>query len=366
MLWNWREYPQIENANEFRDDAGPLGIPGVGSFALLGILGLAGAAVSWRAGPPARFALGYIVLMSIGMLPFFVTDRYRHHLVPALTLLAALVLTRILEYRAAPGRHVAMAFALGAAALFVFLPAPGFSRLRYEWALASDRSTRWMEKGRPDLALVEMEKAERLEAEDRGVVVPGSALALERGSLYFNRALVLEDLGRGTEAFVWFERAARIAPDNALAVRSLADKHRLAGRVTEAESLYARLPGLVGGDARLISSRAWQSAQHGDLEGAAQLFEHAIGVDASLRESWVGWIRVEIQRGRLDTAAALIERARRSSISPPTLDSYEALILALRGDADGARRLLARVPAHTERDPAVAEAVRMTRERLPR
>src|SRR5262245_3081984 len=56
MLWNTREYPQIENVEEYRTLAGPVGMPFVGTFALLGALALMGIAFAWSAGPAGRFA----------------------------------------------------------------------------------------------------------------------------------------------------------------------------------------------------------------------------------------------------------------------------------------------------------------------
>ena len=42
MLWNRREYSQIERVQEYREWAGPVGLPWLGSFALLGLLSIAG------------------------------------------------------------------------------------------------------------------------------------------------------------------------------------------------------------------------------------------------------------------------------------------------------------------------------------
>lgn len=116
MVWNRREYAQIENVDEFRAVAGPVGLPFVGTFAFLGPLGLAGLWFAWRrTGRVGRFLAGYVLVTILGIVPFFVTDRYRHHLVPALVLLGAVGIQAIVA--AARGRPAALRAPCAAALL---------------------------------------------------------------------------------------------------------------------------------------------------------------------------------------------------------------------------------------------------------
>jgi hypothetical protein len=125
MLWNSREYPQIENVEEYRQFAAPIGIPLVGTFFFLGALALAGTVFSWSAGDRGRFLLGYVTMLSLGTIPFFVTDRYRHALIPACALLAALALQVVWSaWRRGYGRWRAMTPVLVGLAI-VHLPTPG-------------------------------------------------------------------------------------------------------------------------------------------------------------------------------------------------------------------------------------------------
>src|SRR5262249_25772228 len=134
MMWNRREYPQIENAEVYEHVAGPLGVPLVGSFALLGALALAGIPFAWRRGPAGRFVAGDAIVPTPATLPFFVTDRFRSHLVPAAALLAAISLDRARRALAAGGhawRTPALAIVVGLA--IVNLPAPSLSGGKQAW-----------------------------------------------------------------------------------------------------------------------------------------------------------------------------------------------------------------------------------------
>jgi len=216
MLWNRREYPQIENRDVYRRVAGPLGIPGVGSFALIGALALAGAAFAWGFGVGGRFALGYVIALTAALVPFFVTDRYRHHLLPAVALLAAIAIERL--WRAARGGSyaslgVTLLALLGGAAI-VNLPAPHFSAERERWGIADDIGSRWLQRGRPDLALPWLEEAVEWEGRDAANGGATASTRYERADLHFQYGLVLLQTGRKAEARPWIERAAEEEPGN--------------------------------------------------------------------------------------------------------------------------------------------------------
>lgn len=138
---NAREYPQIENVEEYRALAGPVGLPVVGRFAWLGALALVGAAFAWRAGAMGRFVLGYAAVVTLGTLPFFVTDRYRHQLVPACAVLAGLGLQRLVK--AVAGRRWVPLGVLVAGLLVVHLPTPGPSAQQQATLLARNTGERF-------------------------------------------------------------------------------------------------------------------------------------------------------------------------------------------------------------------------------
>src|SRR5262245_45460108 len=105
MMWNRREYPQIENARMYREVAGPLGLPWIGSFAAMGPLALCGLWFARERGAAGRFLIGYALVTTLAILPFFVTDRYRHHLVPAAIVAAGIALDQGLAILRRPDRR---------------------------------------------------------------------------------------------------------------------------------------------------------------------------------------------------------------------------------------------------------------------
>ncbi len=142
MLWNTREFPQIENVEEYGALAGPVGLPVVGSFAILGALALMGAAFSWRSGVAARFALGSALVLTLSTLPFFVTDRYRHMLIPGCAILAGLGLHRLWTAWSDGSRRKQALAALAAGLVVVYLPTPGPTELQKAALLAKNMGLR--------------------------------------------------------------------------------------------------------------------------------------------------------------------------------------------------------------------------------
>jgi tetratricopeptide (TPR) repeat protein len=162
MLWNAREYPQIENVEEYRALAGPLGLPFVGTFALLGALALMGGAFAWSLGPAARFTVVYAAVITLGTLPFFVVDRYRHHLVPACAILAAVAVQRLWPIGEKGRRHqLSSTAALALGLLIVHLPTPGPSAERRTALLAENLGARWFRSGWEAAGSGRLEEAER-------------------------------------------------------------------------------------------------------------------------------------------------------------------------------------------------------------
>ena len=370
MVWNRREYPQIENADEFRVVAGPLGLPFVGTFAFLGPLALAGLGFAWaRFGRAGRFLGGYVAVVTLGIVPFFVTDRYRHHLVPALVLLAAIgIQTIVAAWRGGPGARRAWCVAAVLAGLVItWLPAPGLSRSRLSWEIDSDLAMGMAERGDYDGAVRRYEQAVRRERAERRPGTRAAAGTMERAQLFAGYAEALRQLGRQQEALPWLEQAREYAPDDATIAAALADVYSRVGLAARSDSLRARMPGLVGGAGRVLASRGWEAARSGRFAEAESQFARAVTVEPGLSAAWGALIRLQVQRGELQAARLSLERAGRGGLKESALHAHEALVFAALGDRQAAEAALARVsPAAEAADPTLADAARVTRQLLAR
>jgi tetratricopeptide (TPR) repeat protein len=366
MMWSRREYAQIESADEFRLLAGPLGLPVFGSFAFLGALALPGLVLAWGRGRAARFTLGYVALTTLAVLPFFVVDRYRHHLIPGVVLLAALALER--AWSLAQQRDARRLGLLGAGVLaglaVTFAPGPAMSARKFEWGLAFDIGTRWLGRGRPDLAAQSFERAVRLEPRG-GAFGRGPTHATERADLYYSYGVALRALSRDSEALTWFERAVEVAPDRAPAIRALADACLRTGQTARADSLYSALAGKVGGAGLSLEGRGTRAAQQGRLEEAATLFDQAATADPNLGDAWGALIRAQVQLGRLAAAESALVRAEAAGLPLASLHAHEALVHILAGRREAAERSLAQVPEEAiASDAVLADVVQVARRAL--
>jgi Tfp pilus assembly protein PilF len=228
--------------------------------------------------------------------------------------------------------------------------------------LAADLGSRWLERGRPDLAVAEFERAAVLEQRVRPV--PGSTGASERGDFYYNYATALARLGHQDQALLWYQRAVAEAPDHADAIRGLADSYLAAGRAAEADSLYDRLSLGVGGEALALEGRGWIAARGGRIADAEQSFTRAVTADPGLFTAWTALIRVQAQAHEIDAAKATLQRARQAGLPRTDQSVYEALLAALSGDRAAATRALAEVPASAlQGDPTLADVMQITRRR---
>lgn len=358
MLWSAHEYPQVENAAEYRRLAGPLGAPLFGTFGFVGALAFVGLARVRAAGRSGAFVLGSCIALSLAIAVFFVTDRYRHQLVPAALLIAALGMEAAVRAAAQSAARepwiVAALLALGI--IVTHLPVPHLSDIKSQWGLEDDIGRRWLAAGRADLALPHFERAAQLERSGRIGFEGGATGAIERMEfdLHYGSALLRVD--RASEALPWLERAYALGPDNAGAITELAGAYRKLGRSADAERLDQKLGPLAGGAALGLEQQAFEAARAADFAAAESLFEATVARDPTRYGAWGALMRVQIQRGNLGAARATFAHARAAGLPPPANDAYQALLDALAGNRDAAQAALARVPRSAlDADPSLAE-----------
>jgi len=221
--------------------------------------------------------------------------------------------------------------------------------------------TRWAEQGQLDRAVVEYERALRMESS--GAV---RLDAIDRADLYYDYANALSRLGRGAEALEYWERAVRTAPDHALALHALGNARAAAGQAATAESLYRVLDGKAGGHLLALDGRAHLAAAQGQLEEAERLFGEIVRESPTQYAAWGSLVRVQAQEAKLQEAGQSLAEAARRGMPAPQLHAHQALLAAMAGDRAAAEQALAQVPPEAvRRDPELADVVAVTRRLLP-
>ncbi len=364
LMLNHREYTQFYSHRLFGAEAGPLGLPLAGTFWVVGFLGLIGLALG-SGGRAADGALRlYALAVLAGVVPFFVTDRYRHHLLPALFVGAGIAVVRLHAAWAQRARRGLVRPALVAfvAAALVAWPLVDTPPAAEAWADARDLGARWLELRRPDRAVPAFERALGYEQE---LLAEGRApIDAQRALLRFNLAAAEQRLGRTDTARRDFERAARLDPGNGKFALALAAFYDATGDARRADSLLEARRAAGEGGPQFDLALAFRAARAGDLAHAEVLFERVIAADRANMTARGALIRLRVLRGDLDGAAHLVADSRAAGMDEGVASLYEALIAASRGEADAARAALARVPPDVTRFDSNLGRVRARIEQL--
>lgn len=362
LLWNMREQFQIESAEMHRRRAGPLGLPWVGSFLFVGVLGVVGlvhAGAHRTIGPALRM---YVASFVLGMLPFFVTDRYRVHMVPALILLAAVAVHAWWVRRPRSGNALRFALPAALATGLALVPITHPTGRLNELMEALDMGSRWLDRGRPDMAVAEYEKAVAADAS-----ISGIEHVLEqdlRGAMFFNYAYSLRATGRPEEAMTWFRRAAEVAPQNPKFLRTLGDALRARGDIRASDSLLTEAAGLMGSTTEIWISRGYEAAREGRHAEAESLFAEATRLSMRHYGAWGALIRIQVQQQALGRARKTVEAFKRTSAPPHMVSLYDAFVLAASGEAARAKAILAQLPPPEAGDDPILGWVRSTTEKM--
>jgi len=359
LLLNHSEVSQIESAEMYRRFAGPLGLPFLGSFMFLGPLGIAGAVLAGRGGRFGLFLRLYVLTIAVGILPFFVTDRYRVHLVPPMVLLSALAIEHLV---ASLRRRSAIDVRRGAvvwvgAMIVTALPVRGDDARMEEWTNWRDVGTRLAEHGDPTGAVQAFDRALEVQRAWRFDRDPDPAVAQSRALLAFNYGVALHHLRRDDEALQWFCAAVRDDPDNSQFVRTLADAYRATGQQSASDSLLRELGEMVGGEPQALIGEGWQAMREGRAADAESLFARAVQADENQFGAWMALIRVQVERGEVTEAKGTLDRASRLRVPPTMLWAHTALVAAAMGDSAGARAALDRIPPGSSAGDRLIEGV---------
>jgi tetratricopeptide (TPR) repeat protein len=365
LAWNYRAIPQIESMASIARSAGPLGLPLIGSFGFLAIIGLTGVACSARRSVSERWLVGYLALMSLAMAPFFVTDRYRHHLVPALAVLAGFAIVEVARVvrSGSSNARVRAAVAGACAAAIVFAPIEARDSRLGDWAFAADDAIRLLDHRRYDEAAEAFARAETALRS-----VPPDSLSMSArtavASFYLRYGIALESLGRRDDAIARWERAIDVNPNDAASLGRLLLAYERDGRSVDAARVRRSLESTPGGSGLILLNDAWAAAGRGDLARAEALFLQALHAAPDLPMAWEGLIRLRIQTSRYDDAARTLEEARGSGLDATSGDIYACYLAVARGDLVAARRASARIPRAPPNDAVLARLLNSSRRAL--
>jgi tetratricopeptide (TPR) repeat protein len=364
MVWNFREYHQIESMAVFTTVLGFVGFTGFAPLALLAV-----PAMLRRRTLSDPFLRGLALTLAgstLALLPFFVTDRYRLHFVPYLVPFAAIAADAVIRaVRAHAVRvPVATALACAATAALVFWPLPSRTAEEEAWSVASDLGRRWLVHGDPERALAFFREAVALEASGRMRSLGSVAARSTRAALYEDAGTATLMTGDTTAALALLERAHALMPAAPSLRRKLAAMHLLDGNVARAAALAP-----TAGDrrdlARVMIADAGTLDASGDGVGARRHLEAAVAIDGGAEIAWTALIRLAIREARLDDAERLLAAASRQGY-PATLGRvHEAWLLLRRGDRRAAERLLASLPPDEQLDPPARATLEMARGTAP-
>ena len=355
LTWNHRALPQIESIASMERAAGPLGLPFLGSFGFIALPGLAGLLWAVRGSTAERWLAGYALLMTLALIPFFITDRYRHHLVPALAVLSGIAV-RAGWHVIRSGRRDARlraAIAAACASVVVFFPIAARDERLGSWAAEADASIRLAEAGRDAEAVAAFERAEQALHRARLEELSTSARTAV-ASFHLHYGIALASLGREDDAITHWEEAARISPNDATSLARLQIAYRRSGRSVDEARVTRELDAVPGGRGLVLLNEGWWAAGRGDLAGAEQAFLEASRVSTDLTMAWEGLIRVLIQEGRFDDADRALAAARDAGLDGFPANVYASYLAARRGDIATAQRTIARIPVRLpQADPTL-------------
>ncbi len=316
LFWSNLEVPDAWDMYHLARSSPVLALPLLGMGVLLP-LALLGAIAGFRERREVRLLVGFVVVYSLSVIVFFVFSRYRLHVVPALTVLAASAvpwvagIVRSRDLR----RGIPAALTAAAVAVFSFMGAAD-ARFRVANQVQSHINLAGLYQRRGDLTTAARLLGEALEK------VPGNVptlcelgrLHLSMGNLqqaneylglcvaanpwhpeaWLSLGQVYEAYGRPTEAVQAYRKQLEILPGDVKSMRLLAEVELRSGSTGSAVDRLKAIVGRRGEDPRLNLTLAVALLAAGRPDEARAVLEHsaARGWPASRED-------VERERARL-------------------------------------------------------------------
>ena len=361
LLVNRQEATQIQSPHAFNEVAGPMGWGWVGGFALLGVIGLAGILLGAATGGMPRLLVIAWGCLALAPVLFFVTDRYRIHLIPIMVLLAPLGLQGSLKIFSTRGtlRRITAAIPMSLSALIVFYPVVNETPAKRRFDVATTLAGAYLQQEREGDALRALEQAIAI---DRAYSLPGAetpAGRAARADVYARRAALAMNQGRWTLAIDDLHIAIGLDPSRTRYARDLSIALAADGRL---ESALRLMPADAISRAALreeIISRIRESESQRRL-GALEGYLMALNAAAPHWEpAVVALVRHLIVQGRVTAAEVRLERELVHGLRRSVYQVHLAAVRLREGKPSKSQELLRAIPDEARtRDPVVAATMK--------
>ncbi|GAB0118224.1 tetratricopeptide repeat-containing sulfotransferase family protein [Acidisoma sp. 7E03] len=152
--------------------------------------------------------------------------------------------------------------------------------------------------------------------------------------------------GRLAEAEGQARNAIRVAPLSAQAHNLMAMILTEAGKPQTGEYHYRRVLDLAAGrDPIVLANLAWNLKGQGRMEEARQLYLESLGLAPTVRQTLLGFARLEEADRRFDSARAVLDVAEIAYPADPQLALTRATLLGRTGESEAAVALIDRMAA---------------------
>lgn len=246
----------------------------------------------------ARWLIASLLLLAAGIVLFFVNGRFRLPLWPATAALAG-------------GGALHLVETLGQRRVWRSIRALGFAALLAAVSLSAGRH----------------------------LVIPGE------GRDFFFRSLAHLEKGHTAAARSDAERAVAAMPDDAAAWTQLGNVREQSADARGALAAYAHAERLRPDEPRVANNLGVALEDLGREGEAYRWYLRAIALEPQFPPPWVNAASLELRAGRIDQAAARLERSSALGFHSPQMRAAEAHLLRARGDQAAADALLEQAPA---------------------
>ena len=176
-------------------------------------------------------------------------------------------------------------------------------------------------------------------------------VGFDPNNFWATNELTLMLLGKGdlAEGEIHARNAVRIAPENPQAHNLMGMIMTEAQRPAVGEYHYRRVLELAGNrDPILLANLAWCLKTQGRMEESRALYQESVAAAPEIRQTLLGWARMEEADRKFDTAMEILDRLERVTPEDPNIALTRAIVLGRMRRYDAAIALLDSLAARIE------------------